>query len=266
MQSVNVNSVLLHYQWLPAKNADATVVFCNPLGTDLRIWDEVKLMLRPNVSTLAYDTRGHGLSELGPVPHNIDDHANDLLKLMDHLKIKKAILCGLSLGGLIVQLAANLRPRSVSALILCDTMPKIGTTEIWTQRIATVKQNGLESILDATMARWFTPQFCNPNNPTFILAKSIFRQQRAAGYLADCAVLRDTDLTATTAKLNMPTLCIVGDQDQTTTPNMMRDLTKFMRNASFKLIADCGHVPCLEKPKMLASAITQFLKSLPTRK
>ena len=266
MQSVKVNSVLLHYQWLPVKKADAIVVFCNPLGTDLRIWDEVKSKLGPNVSTLVYDTRGHGLSELRTVPHSIDDHANDLLKLMDHLKIKRPILCGLSIGGVIVQRAASLRPRSVSALILCDTAPKIGTAETWTQRIATVKQDGLESILDATMARWFTPQFRNPNNPTFVLAKNIFRQQRAAGYLADCAVLRDTDLSAPTAKLKMPALCIVGDQDQTTTPDMMRDLTNSMRNASFKMIADCGHVPCLEKPKMLASAITQFLKSLPTRK
>ncbi len=103
--------------------------------------------------------RGHGLSDVGQLPSSIEDHATDLAALLDLLSVKHAVICGLSVGGLIAQSLYHRLPDLVRALILCDTAHKIGTAESWNARIAAVERSGIGSIVDAIMERWFTPAF-----------------------------------------------------------------------------------------------------------
>lgn len=159
VQFVQVKGVSLHHQIIGGPGNKPVIVFINSLGTDFRIWRDVIVRLAGSYPLLTYDKRGHGLSDVGQAPYSIDDHVDDLIGLLEHLKVSDAAVCGLSVGGLIAQGLCARRPDLVKALILCDTAHKIGTADMWAARIAAIEEDGLDGIVDGVMERWFTPAF-----------------------------------------------------------------------------------------------------------
>jgi 3-oxoadipate enol-lactonase len=259
VQFARINDVTIHYQIIGAAGDKPVLVFANSLGTDFRIWRDVIVRLAGDFAIVLYDKRGHGLSDLGQVPYAIEDHATDLAGLLDLLSVKNAIICGLSVGGLIAQSLYQRRPDLVRALILCDTAHKIGTSESWASRIAQVEAEGIESIADAVMERWFTPAFRRPENTGFGGYRNMLVRQPAGGYAATCAAIRDADFTEAAKKIAVPTICIVGDQDGSTPPALVLSMAKLIPNARYEVIKDAGHIPCIEQPEALTSIIRAFI-------
>ena len=195
MSFASINGVTLHYR-LTGAQGGLPLVFINSLGTDLRIWDEVVPQLAPDRRVLAYDKRGHGLSDAPPGPYSLDDHAGDLLGLMAHCGIDHAALCGISIGGMIAARHAARHPQQVHALILCDTGPVIGSAEMWNDRIAAVRAEGMATIADALVTRWVTPGFREAQPAAFAGWRNMLERCSPQGYAASCATVRDTDLSA----------------------------------------------------------------------
>ncbi|MGV1791945.1 3-oxoadipate enol-lactonase [Rhizobium sp. A37_96] len=259
MQFARINDVTIHYQIIGGPADKPVLVFANSLGTDFRIWRDVIVRLAGDFPIVLYDKRGHGLSDLGQMPYSIEDHATDLAGLLDFLSVKDAVICGLSVGGLVAQSLYQRRPDLVRALILCDTAHKIGTADSWNARIAQVEAHGIESIVDAIMERWFTPAFRRPENIDFAGYCNMLIRQPAAGYAATCAALRDADLTEAAARIAVPTICIVGDQDGSTPPELVLSMAKLIPNARYEVIKDAGHIPCVEQPEALSEVIRAFV-------
>jgi len=253
-----LNGVLLH--WVESGPDDAPLlVFSNSLGSDLRIWDEVTTALEGRWRVLRYDSRGHGLSDAPPGPYAIDALADDLLALLDARDSDRFALVGLSVGGLIAQAVAARRPERLAALVLCDTAPKIGGADLWNARITAVETDGLEAIADGIMARWFTPGFFEREAEAAAGWRNMLLRTPAAGYAGTCAALRDADLSATAASLRVPTLCLVGDADLSTPPEMVRWTAETIPGARFETIAEAGHLPCIEQPAATAALIARHL-------
>lgn len=261
MQFTTNNGVLLHYAFHDVGAGKPTLVFVNSLGTDFRIWSTVAEAFRDDYSILLYDKRGHGLSDVGATPYTIDDHADDLVVLLDHVDARDVVLCGLSVGGLIAQNVASRRPRQVTCLILCDTAHKIGTAESWNARIAAIEAHGIESLADTVMERWFTPAFRAGRPEELKGCRNMLVRQPAAGYAATCAALCEADQTEMVKALAVPTLCIVGDQDGSTPPDLVRSMSDLIPGARFEIIAGAGHIPCIEQPRSLVALMRDFLKS-----
>jgi 3-oxoadipate enol-lactonase len=158
MKFARINGATLHYRHRPTAGRP-TIVFVNSLGTDMRIWNEVERLFGDAYGFVLYDKRGHGLSELGDAPHKIETHAADLASLLDHLGVESAIVCGLSIGGVIAQCLHGMRPDLIEGLILCDTAAKIGTEEMWNGRIEATLSEGIASFAGGVMEKWFTPDF-----------------------------------------------------------------------------------------------------------
>ena len=261
MQFASINDIVVHYDFQRVKGEKPVVVFINSLGTDFRIWNEVRMRLNNDASTLVYDKRGHGLSDIGNTPYTIELLASDLIDLLDRLSIKRTIICGLSVGGLIAQGVYAARPDLVTGLILSNTAHKIGTAEMWNARIAAIQQDGLASILDATMPRWFTPVYRRPDNPAYRAYCNMFVRQPLDGYAATCAALREADLTEVAKNVSVPTLCLVGDQDGSTPPTLVRELASLIPEADFAEIAASGHIPCIEQPDAYVSLLRNFISN-----
>lgn len=259
MQFVRINDVTIHYQVIGATAEKPVLVFANSLGTDFRIWRDVIVRLAGDFAILLYDKRGHGLSDIGQVPYAIEDHATDLAGLLDFLSVRNAFICGLSVGGLIAQSLYLRRPDLVRALILCDTAHKIGTPEMWNARIAAVEANGIASIVDPVMERWFTPAFRRPENAAFAGYCNMLERQPATGYTATCAAIRDADFTEAAKRIAVPTICIVGDQDGSTPPDLVLSTAKLIPGARYEVIRDAGHIPCVEQPEALTAVIRAFI-------
>jgi 3-oxoadipate enol-lactonase len=115
------------------------LLLANSLGTDLRIWDDVVARLLRHFRVVRYDKRGHGLTDAPTPPYSDSDLVKDVVGLLDALEIDHAVVCGVSVGGLIAQALALSHPERVQALVLCDTGARIGSVESWEQRIAAVR-------------------------------------------------------------------------------------------------------------------------------
>jgi 3-oxoadipate enol-lactonase len=257
MAFARINRIVLHYE--DAGGDGPALIFSNSLGTDLRIWDEVVARLSRDFRIIRYDKRGHGLSEATPAPYAMTDHVSDLAGLLDRLGIRGAGIVGISVGGMIAQGLAAMRPDLVAALALCDTAHRIGSAELWNGRIAAVTSAGVESIAGPILERWFTAAFRRADNPDFIGYSAMLARTPAEGYAGTCAAIRDADLTEATRALRVPALCLVGESDGSTPPERVRELAGLIAGAEFVTIADAGHLPCIEQPDRTASLIGRFM-------
>jgi 3-oxoadipate enol-lactonase len=253
------NDLVLHYEDEGPAGAPA-VVFANSLGTDLRIWDRVALVLGAGLRLVRYDLRGHGLSEAPTAPYTLDDHVGDLAALMDARGVKNTLIVGLSVGGMIAMALAERRPDLVRALVLSDTAHKIGTREMWEARISAVRHSGMAAIADQMMQRWFAAEFRASRPADLIGYRNMLIRMPVEGYAGTCASIRDADLTDAASRLALPVLCLVGTEDQATPPDLVRSLAALLPGASFDIIPEAGHLPCVEQPDIMAKHIAAFAK------
>ena len=259
MAFTRVNGIVLHHQVLGQADGPA-LVFVNSLGSDLRIWQDVVPAFADRYRIVLYDKRGHGLSDAPPAPYTIDDHADDLLALLDQLKVDRAAVVGLSVGGMIGQRIAVRAPGRVRALVLCCTAAKIGTPESWAERIAAVEDGGIEPIADAVLQRWFTPLFRETRSDEVAGWRNMLVRTPDHGYAGTCAAIRDADLRPDAGRIAAPTLCVAGDQDGSTPADVVKGTADLVPGARFALIDGAGHIPCVEKPAVLSRLIGQHLE------
>ncbi|MEB2844141.1 3-oxoadipate enol-lactonase [Rhizobiales bacterium RZME27] len=263
MQFVSINDVVIRYDVAGAGDRKPVIVFINSLGTDARIWDLVLPKLSEDFTLVSYDKRGHGLSDLGKPPYRIEDHAADLAGVIDHLGYANVIICGLSVGGLIAQSLYATRPDLVRALILSNTAHKIGTADMWNERIAKVEAEGLGPMVDGIMGRWFTAAHRVPENAAYRGYCNMLLRQPVAGYSGTCAAIRDADFTEVAKNIAVPTLCIAGAEDGSTPPELVRSLADLVPGSRYHVIENAAHIPCVEAPAAYAAVIREFLAQLP---
>ncbi|MDF1719703.1 MAG: 3-oxoadipate enol-lactonase [Minwuia sp.] len=259
MNFAAMNGVVLHHADTGEADLPA-IAFANSLGTDFRIWDDMVAGLRGRFRCIRYDKRGHGLSDAPDAPYAMDDHVGDLVALLDHLAVPSAIICGLSVGGMIAQGIAASHPDKVRAVILCDTGHVIGDAEMWNGRIDAVERDGLSALTDGVMQRWFTATFRAPASAAFVGYRNMFERTPVAGYAGTSAAIRDANFTKSTAELRIPALCIVGDEDKSTTPALVRELAGLIDGASYAIINDAGHLPCIEQPQAQLDLMDRFFR------
>jgi 3-oxoadipate enol-lactonase len=259
MEFVQVNGICIHYKWIDNKK-EKTFLFINSLGTDFRIWDEVAEVLKEHGNILLVDKRGHGLSDFAADTDGLNDFAADVLALIEKFSIKKCIPIGLSVGGMIAQIIASEKPEIIDRLILCDTRHKIGNAQIWNDRIAEVKEKGLAAIADGVMQRWFSVKFRKDETVKVSGYKNMLERTQPLGYIKTCEAIRDADLTAIAQQIKTPTLCIVGSEDKSTTPEEVKNLADIIEGARFEIIEGSGHIPCVDNPAVLCKLIIEFIK------
>lgn len=254
MLFARVNDIVLHYGIDGPEDAPV-IVFSNSLGTDFRTWQSVAQRLDGRYRLICYDNRGHGLSEAPPPPYRLRDLSADLEALLEHLGVSGAMIVGLSVGGMIAQDLAARRPDLVQRLVLCDTAHKIGTMEMWNERIEAIGNGGIEPAADGILERWFSSRFRAGQTEALAGWRAMLTRTPVDGYIGTCAALRDADLTASSKTITQPTLCVGGSEDLATPPELVRSLADLIPRATFEEIEGVSHLPCIEAPDRLADLI-----------
>jgi 3-oxoadipate enol-lactonase len=259
MRFVKANGLVIHCLD-EGRQSGPPLAFINSLGTDLRIWDDVSLMLADDFRIVRYDKRGHGLSESGPDSCEMADYARDLAALLDNVGVGRATIVGLSIGGMIAQELYRQRPELVAALVLSDTAAKIGTDESWDQRIADVERGGVESIAESILQRWFTAEFRAQRLDELSGVRAMLTRTPRVGYLAACGALKRADLRPYAGLIEAPTLCLVGDEDGSTPVALVRETAALINGSRFEVIEGAGHLPNVEKPDVVAGLIARHAR------
>lgn len=258
---VEVDGCVLHVREDGPRDGPA-LLFSNSLGTDLRIWDAVVDALSSRWRCIRMDKRGHGLSALGEAPITIDRYAADALAVLDSLGVARAVMVGVSIGGMITQAAYAARSDAFAGLMMCDTAARIGAAETWQQRIDMVRTDGLAAMADTVLERWFAPAFHRDRPVDLDGYRQMLVRTPADGYAAACAALRDADYTAKTGNISVPCVVICGADDGATTPQVVSAFAASLPNARYVELPNVGHLPSLEAPDAVISELKTLLKEV----
>jgi 3-oxoadipate enol-lactonase len=246
------------YYQLEGREDAPVLVLSNSLGTNLDMWAPQMPALLQHFRVLRHDARGHGRSDVTPGPYAIAQLGEDVLALMDHLKIDRAHFCGLSMGGMIGMWLGAHHAARIDRLVLCNTAAKIGTPDTWNPRIAKVDAEGMASVVDTVLDRWFTPGFRQRAPEQVGVVRDMLLNTAPAGYGANCAAVRDMDLRADIASIGVPTLVIAGTHDGSTPAADGRAVADAIPGARYVEL-DAAHLSNWEQSEQFTQALLGFL-------
>lgn len=236
------------------------IVFAHAMGFDHGIWDAVIARLPQGLRVVSYDLRGHGASSTPPAPYSMGAMIRDAECLLDQLNIRDCVFAGSDFGGMIAQGLAVKRLDQVRALVLANTVSKIGTKETWARLIDGVRATGHEAQFETDFVQNFTPRF--RKSPDIAPWKAMLRSQRVEGFLGCCAAIAGCDFYTTSASLRLPSLIIAASEDAITPADMVRELSELIPASTFQLIRKSGHLPMIEQPLAFATALNNFLAAI----
>lgn len=259
MPIADINELSLHYR-SEGDPRQPCLVLSNSLGTDLSMWDAQAEALAPHFHVLRYDTRGHGASGSPPGPYSMQMLGQDVVGLLDHLRIGQAHFCGLSMGGVIGQWLAIHAPQRLHKLVLANTAGKVGTQEGWNSRARAVRQEGLDAIADGAAGRWFSQGFVAARPATIAAMLDKLRQQNPQGYASCCDALAEADLRGAIHAIVAPTLIIAGILDPVTTVSDAMQMQQAIFHADVATV-DASHLSNIEAELAFTGLLLDFLRA-----
>ncbi|HMB13315.1 MAG TPA: 3-oxoadipate enol-lactonase [Roseovarius sp.] len=257
MPFLDLDDVTLHYLDEGTPTGPA-LVLAHALGTGTLLWDKIVRLLPPGLRVVRYDARGHGQSSTPPAPYSMGALVRDAERLMDHLGLRDTLFVGLSVGGMVAQGLAVKRPDLIRALVLSNTGAKIGTPEMWAERIATARRpGGMEELARGSCARWFPRAYVQAGHHQPWYAHLCAHDPE--GFAGCAAAISGTDFYTPTSGLRIPTLGIAGSEDGSTPPDLVRETTDLVPGSQFRLLRGTGHVPPVDAPADYAACLAEFI-------
>jgi 3-oxoadipate enol-lactonase len=236
------------------------LVFSNSLATSLAMWDEQAAALQGKFRVLRYDQRGHGETEAPAGRYAFDTLLDDALALMDALGIAKATFAGLSMGGATALGLAERHPERFERIIVadspCQSTPQ--STQQWEERIVVAQKQGIEALVEPTVARWFPPETVASNPAYLDKIRGMIRATPVNGFIGCAAALAAHDYASAVASVKCPTLFIVGEKDGAT-PAAMAKLHDRLPGSHFVTLPGAGHISNMDRAGEFNSALRDFL-------
>jgi 3-oxoadipate enol-lactonase len=236
------------------------LVFSNSLATNLSMWDGQARALKRLFRMLRYDQRGHGGTDAPAGRYTFDLLIADALALFDALSIKKAHFAGLSMGGATALGLALRHPDRIDRAVICDSgcASTPATSQQWEERIAVAQKQGMEALVEPTIARWFPPETVKANPPHLDEVRAMIRTTPVNGFIGCAAALADHDFRSAVGTVTRTLMFIVGEKDGTT-PAAMREMCARVPGSRFVELPGAGHISNLDQPAQFDKAIAEFL-------
>lgn len=259
MPEIVVNGVTLHYD-LRGPEGAPPVVFSNSLGTTREMWEPQIAALAGRFRCLSYDTRGHGRSPVVRGTFTIDDLARDLAGLIEAtLGAAPVHAVGLSLGGMTVMALAALRPELVATLTPMATFARTASPPAWVERAAKVRAEGVGSIADMVVGRWFTPGFLAAQPAVVERLRASLRATEAEGYAGCCDAIRQMDQLERLRSLDVPTLVFSGADDPASPPALQDEIRDHIRGAGLIRLSPAAHICNVEQAAQVNAMLAAWL-------
>ncbi|MFF8971253.1 4-carboxymuconolactone decarboxylase [Streptomyces sp. NPDC014995] len=234
---------------------EAPVLILGPsLGTTWHMWDRQVPELAQQWRIFRFDLPGHGGAPAHPAG-SVADLATRLLATLDALGVQRFGYAGCAFGGAVgVELALR-HPERVASLALIAASPRFGTADEFRQRGVIVRTNGLDPIARTSPDRWFTSGFAAAQPAITDWAVQMVRTTDPGCYIAACEALAAFDVRAELGRVGVPTLVLVGSDDQVTGPAEARTLVAGIPDARLAVVPGASHLVPVEQP----AAVTDLL-------
>ncbi len=245
--------------------AASPVVLIHSLAMDHTFWNAVTPALADSTAVLVYDCRGHGGSDKPAGAFRVEQFADDLADLLDHVGWRSAIVAGASMGGCVTLAFAAAYPDRAAGLGLFDTTAWYDAADKWEERAVTAETKGLEAMLEFQSTRWFTDAFRANRKDVLDAAVAVFLANPARCYAQTCRMLGACNVTAALPRLNMPTRIVVGDEDYATPVAMSETLHRGIAGSTLTVIKNARHLTPLECPERIVAELRALLETVAAR-
>lgn len=237
---------------------DAPLLLLGPsLGTPAStLWRDCAAHLATSFRVIAWDLPGHGRSARTRGPLRVETLAAAVRAIADEVSPDRPFhVAGDSLGGAVtLQLALDAPERVASVTALC-TGARIGTTESWRERAATVRASGTGAVVTASAARWFGPGFIEREPAVAAALLDGLAATDAESYAGACEALATFDVVDRLPQITAPVLAIAGSADAPTPPESLRTIAEQVTDGHLVVLDGVGHLAPAEAPAEVARLI-----------
>jgi 3-oxoadipate enol-lactonase len=264
LQRLAVNGVTLAVE---VRGDGPAVLFIHGYPFDHTIWTHQVAALE-GWCRIAPDLRGMGQSDAPDLGYSMETYAADLAELLNLLGARDVVVAGLSMGGYIAFEFLRRWRQRVRGLVLVDTRAEADTPEGRMARetsAATAREQGAAAVAETLLPKVLGPSTLSGAPATVERVRTMMAATPVAGMVGALGALRDRqDSTPLLAELaGLPTLVIVGDEDEVTPPAQAKAMAEAIPGASLVVIRSAGHLSPVERPVETTDAIVAFLAGLP---
>ncbi|MGC3974196.1 MAG: alpha/beta fold hydrolase [Nitrospira sp.] len=242
------------------------IVFLHAFPLNRSMWTPQIKALSTQFRTIAVDLRGHGESDAPLWSFSLDQYADDVAALLDHLNIPQAVLVGLSMGGYVSLAFSRTYGNRLIGLVLADTRAQADSPEgrtgrfhlaqiAYTQGTEAVANTMLPKLLGTTSLR---------NKPELVESiRRTIRHNPVSGILVNLMAMAERrDSVAHLSAILCPTLIVMGEEDHTTPLVDAQLLASHIPNARLAVIATAGHVSNCEQPELFNDLLRGFVEEV----
>ncbi|RMB80707.1 4-carboxymuconolactone decarboxylase [Streptomyces shenzhenensis] len=240
---------------------DAPVLILGPsLGTTWHMWDRQIPELVRQWRVFRFDLPGHGGAPAHPAD-SVAELSARLLATLDAVGVQRFGYAGCALGGAIGMELALRHPERIASLALVATSPRFGTADEFRQRGVIVRTNGLDPIARTSPDRWFTGGFAAAQPAITEWAVQMVRTTDPGCYIAACEALAGFDVRSELGRIGVPTLVLVGSDDQVTGPAEARTLVAGIPDARLAVVPGASHLVPVEQPAAVTDLLVRHFSS-----
>ncbi len=254
------DSVSLAYE---IQGSGPLTVFLHGIGGNRTNWYNQLEHFSDHFCAVTWDARGYGASADSPQPLKFSDYADDLRRLLDHLRAERAHIVGLSMGGMIAQDFYSRMPERVATLALVDTSAGFGAAseeerrDFLARRLDPLEKGLTPSDIAPGVVQVLASQYATPAAREQLIAS--LSALRVEPYKQALHAIVTTDFRTLVPTIAVPTLVLVGEDDIVTPPPASEFLARNIPGAVLAKIPQAGHLTNIEKPQEFNAALRQFL-------
>jgi 3-oxoadipate enol-lactonase len=239
------------------------LVLGNSLGTTGEVWEPQAAALGERFRLLRFEHRGHGGSPAPPGPYTIAELGADVLRLLDRFGVPAASYCGISLGGMIGMWLAAHAPERIGALAVCCTSAYLPPAGFWTDRAAQARTEGMASLAEPVVGRWFTPAFRARDPATVARFVTTVAGLDPQGYAGCCEAIAAMDQRSSLGRISAPTLVIAGAEDPATPPWHGARIASAVGRSRLRVIRGGSHMANVSQPGEVTALLMAHLTGAP---
>ena len=256
------NGIRIHYQ-VDGRDDAPWITFITGIANDTTMWDGQIAALEKDFHILRYDSRGHGGTQATDGDYSFDMLIGDVLGLWDAVGVEKTHLVGLGLGGsTALGVAIDHSDRLLSLLPCCcraEMTPDFAA--IWPGFVETVKQRGMEGMVEPTVQRWFTDDFKAANPDVLDSVRAQIRGTDPLGYYGCIAAFLTLDFRGRIGEIQVPTLFVSGGDDHLGgPPDIMQGLADAVPGAGHVSVPNAAHICNIQNPDGFNAVLGAFLR------
>jgi 3-oxoadipate enol-lactonase/4-carboxymuconolactone decarboxylase len=224
------------------------------------MWDRQIPELIKQWRVFRFDLPGHGGAPAYPAG-SVGDLTTRLLATLEGLGVQRFGYAGCALGGAVgIELALR-HPERLASLALIAASPRFGTADEFRQRGVIVRTNGLDPIARTAPERWFTGGFAAAQPAITEWAVQMVRTTDPGCYIASCEALASFDVRPELGRVGVPTLVLVGSDDQVTGPAEARTLVAGIPDARLAVVPGASHLVPVEQPVAVTDLLVRHFST-----